>query len=150
MRSEQTVALLILSGLLFQRNFKYSVFDSETNFSGIGKIRKIGINLESIKLFYTVIFPRGMNFLLCHTFRLLLAFSKILNKVISSIRFKFTLKAIPRSTNFTLPQSRFTEALILSLEYFFFRIHITFVFSLFILRPEKFPYISSVLSADLF
>ena len=70
----------------------------------------------------------------------------MLTKFISGIRFKFTLKVIPRSTNSSLPRSRFTETLSLSLEYFFLPIYVTFVFSLFILRPDKFPYISSGLS----
>ena len=63
-------AYLFFSGLLFQRKLNISLFNIFKKFSGVGIVNKC-VNLETIKVFITVIFPNGVK---CRVFQLLIIF----------------------------------------------------------------------------
>ena len=99
-------------------------------------------------LFITVIFYNGVNGLVCHVRMSVLIFCNTLVKLISGIASIYVEKSMPKKLNSDLPQSKHSGTLSLSFYSLFFPIQITFVFSLFIFSPEKFPKISMVFKAD--
>ena len=98
-------------------------------------------------LFITIIFPNGVNGLACHLQMSVLFFCNTLAKLISGIASISVKKSMPKRLNSDLPQSKHSVTLSLSFDSLFFPIQITFVFSLFIFSPEKFPKISMVFKA---
>ena len=66
----------------------------------------------------------------------------------SGINDKFVENSIPNKVKSVHVQSKSVVTFILSLECFFHPIQITLVFSLFIFKPDKVPYISRVFNAD--
>ena len=57
---------LILCGFIFHRNLKNILFIFSKKLCGVGSDVKRFISFESIMLFITVIFPNGVNGLVCH------------------------------------------------------------------------------------
>ena len=81
-------------------------------------------------LFITVIFPNGVNGLVCHLRMSVLIFCNTLAKLISGIASISVEKSMPKGLNSDLPQSKHSVTLSLSFDSLFFPIQITFVFSL--------------------
>ena len=113
--------LLILSGLLSHREEYRRVFNCLTSWVfGVGREVKIWLKLDKIKVLITVIFTRGVNFLLFHWFKVCSPLVSMGEKFRAVIFSKSTEKWIPNKSNLVAPHTKLSFVLYISNDRLFF------------------------------
>ena len=144
---KEIIDLLILSGFPFQNLYRM-VFSVLRKDSDLGVVDNKWTHCDIRLILLTIILPKGVKYLLLHVFTNFLIFSKAFVQLHSVIIDRFVKNSMPNRVKLVHPYSRSVVTFNLSLEKIFRPIQITLVFSLFIFKPDKFPYISRVFKAD--